>query len=79
MLGVELMTLGMYFESCFSLCAPNIENHSNAPCITQMVPQEHLTWNYEDPPKVRVPHPKFTLIHNTKHRGPHLDRHPVGH
>ena len=41
--------------------------------------QEHLTWNHEDLPKVHVPHPKFTLIHNTTPHGPHLARHPVPH
>ena len=44
-----------------------------------MVPQEHLTWNHEDPPKVHVPYSQFTLVHNTTPRGLHMARHPLPH
>ena len=58
---------------------PTTFKQSNAPGTPQMVPQKHLTWNHYDPPKGHVPHPKFTLIHNTNPRGPHLFHHPVPH
>ena len=58
---------------------PTTTKQSNAPVTTQVGPQEHLTWNHEDPPKGHYPHFQSTLIHYNNHHGPHLARHPVTH
>ena len=56
---------------------PTTSKHRNAPGITQMVPQEHLTWDHEYPPKDHVPHPKITHLDNSTPHCTDLDRHPV--
>ena len=42
-------------------------------------PQEHLTWNHEEPPKFYVPRYQFTLMPYTDPHGPNLSLHPVTH
>ena len=58
---------------------PTTTKKSNYPGTHQVFPQEHLTWNYEDPPKCYAPHSQFTLMHYTYPHGPLLVHHPVSH
>ena len=58
---------------------PTTDNQVNNPGTPQVGPQENFIWNNEDPPKVHVPHYKFTLMHYTTPNGPYLDHHPVTH
>ena len=44
-----------------------------------MVPQEHRTWNNEDPPKDIFSRPQITLANYTPNHGPHLSRNSVTH
>ena len=53
---------------------PTTSKQSNFPGTNQLDPQEYLTWNHEDLPKVHAPHSQFTLVNYTTNNSNHLAR-----
>ena len=58
---------------------PTIANQGNNSGTIGLVPQERLTQDHEDPPKIHDPRFRFIFLHYTTPYGPHLDRHTVPH
>ena len=58
---------------------PNTSKQSNDPSTTKVGPQEHRSWNHEDPTEDIPPHPQITLAHYTPHHGPHRYRNALTH